>query len=121
MEAVNEQVQAAREFLAGSDSEFAAGDNRQGSEKLWGAATQAVIAMAENRGWNYGSHTSMKNAAERLTIEFSDPTIGYGFGIAEKFHRNFYHNFKMEDVELEADRPRVREFAERMLGYYDRC
>ena len=36
MAAVNERIQAAQDFLEAADREFAAGDNRQGSEKLWG-------------------------------------------------------------------------------------
>ena len=115
--ATDERVQTARDFLEASDREFAVGDNRQGSEKLWGATTQVVIAMAQYRGWDYGSHHAMKIAAERLTAEFNDPSFRIGFGLAEKFHGNFYHNF-MEDFQLEVDRPQMREFIERMLAYH---
>ena len=117
--AINERIQAAQGFLAASDREFAAGDLRQGSEKLWGAATQVVMEMAHQRGWDYGSHRAMKNAVERLSQELADPLISLEFGFAEKFHRNFYHNF-MEDFELDADRPRVHDFVARMLVYHDR-
>ena len=119
MTTVNERGAAAREFLSGADIEFAKPDTRQGSEKLWGAATQAVIVMAENRGWECDSHRALKNAAERLGVEFGDQSIGYGFSAAEKFHWNSYHNF-MEDFELESDRPVVHEFVERMLAYHER-
>ena len=115
--ATDERVQTAWDFLEASEREFAAGDNRQGSEKLWGAATQVVIAMSQERDWDYGSHRAMKNAAERLTAEYSDFSFRDGFGLAEKFHGNFYHNF-MEDFQLEVDRPQMREFIERMLAYY---
>ncbi len=115
--ATNERVRTARDFLDASDREFGAGDNRQGSEKLWGAATQIVIAMAQERGWDYGSHHAMKAASARLTVEYADPAFQDGFGLAEKFHGNFYHNF-MEDFQLEVDRPRMREFIERMLAYH---
>ena len=115
--ATNERVRTARDFLAASDREFIAGDNRQGSEKLWGAATQIVIAMAQERGWDYGSHHAMKAASASLTVEYADPAFQDGFGLAEKFHGNFYHNF-MEDFQLELDRPRMREFIERMLAYH---
>ena len=117
MAAINERVRAARDFLESSDREFAAGDNRQGSEKLWGAATQAMIAMAQERGWSYGNHGALKNAAERLTAEFEDLSIRTGFGLAEKFHANFYHDF-MEDFQLSVDRPVVHEFVQRMLAYH---
>ena len=117
MAAVNERIQAAQDFLEAADREFAAGDNRQGSEKLWGAATQVVIAMAQERGWSYGNHGALKNATERLTAEYGDPSIRTGFLAAEKFHANFYHDF-MEDFQLSVDRPVVREFVQRMLAYH---
>ena len=41
-----EHRRTAREFLAASDQEFAAGDHLQASEKLWGAASHAVMAAA---------------------------------------------------------------------------
>jgi hypothetical protein len=115
--ATSERTQTAQDFLEASDREFDAGENRQASEKLWGAATQIVIAMAEERGWDCGGHRAMKNASKRLAVEFEDQFIADGFSIAEKFHRNFYHNF-MEDFELESDRPRVHELVERMLAYH---
>ena len=118
--ATSERTQVAKDFLDASDREFDAGENRQASEKLWGAATQAVTAMAEERGWDCGSHGAMKYAARRLAVEYEDPFLRHGFSIAEKFHGNFYHNF-MEDLELEEDRPLVREFVERLLAYHDRC
>lgn len=37
------------------------------------------------------------------------------FGVAEKFHANFYHDF-MEEDELDLARPPVRDFVERMLA-----
>ena len=117
MAAVNERIQTARDFLESSGREFAAGDNRQGSEKLWGAATQVVIAMAQNRDWNYGNHRALDDAVERLTIAYGDPSIRTGFLAAEKFHANFFHNF-MEDFELESGRPLVHDFVERMLAYH---
>ena len=116
----SERTQAAQDFLEASDKKFADGENRQASEKLWGAATQMVIAMAEQRGWDCGSHQAMKQATGRLALEYGDPFISYRFSIAEKFQANFYHNF-MEDFELESDRALVREFVEQMLAYHDRC
>ena len=38
-----------------------------------------------------------------------------GFAAAEKFHANFYHDF-MEDFELDADRPTVKEFVDRLMA-----
>ena len=52
----------AEEFLVASDKEFAAGDHLQASEKLWGPATHAAMAVAQQREWPHRSHRSLKNA-----------------------------------------------------------
>ena len=111
---VEECAAQARQFLAQSDAEFAAGDTRQGAEKLYGAATQAVIAAAKQRGWTFHSHRENKNAATRLADEYRDPLLSAGFTAAERFHVHFHHG-DMEDYEIAASRPGVRGYVERML------
>lgn len=115
---VADDAEAARKFLDDADREFSAGDVAQASEKLWGAASQAVIAIAKHRGWRYGSHRDLKIAAERLSTESGDSRFRSEFGVAEKFHANFYHLF-MEDYELERDPVDVRSLVERVLELLD--
>ena len=105
----------AQEFLSASDNEFDAGDPLQASEKLWGAATHAVMAVAMRRDWPCRTHRSMKNAVSRIQQETGEDYLAEGFGIAEKFHRNFYHD-EMQDYEIEVDRPSVHRFVHRMLA-----
>ena len=112
---VEDHKNVAIEFLAASDHEFERGDVLQGAEKLWGAAARAVMAVAQERGWSHESHRSLKNAAIKLFQQTGDPLIEAHFGIAEKFHRHFYHD-SMEDWERDADRPLVHDFVERVLG-----
>lgn len=107
--------QTAREFLAASDREFAAGDHLQASEKLWGAASHAVMAVAMQRDWPCRSHRALSNAVVQLGRETGEQYLRAGFSIAEKFHRNFYHD-EMQDYEISSDRPLVRDFVERMLA-----
>ena len=107
-------VETAHEFLNASDREFAVGDRLQGSEKLWGAASHAVMAVAQERNWEHRTHRALKNAVQRLTSETGDYALHAGFLAAEKFHKNFYHD-EMEDFEIEVDRPIVHLFVARML------
>lgn len=107
-------VEQAVAFLAQAGREFDAGDRRQGSEKLYGAATQVVIAAARQRGWQYRSHRATKNAVIQLETEYQDPLLIAGFLAAEKFHKNFFHD-EMEDYEIVADRPIVRRFVNRLV------
>ena len=110
-----EHAQTAREFLAASDREFAAGDHLQGSEKLHGAATQAIIAICQQRGWRYKSHRAMQQAVEVLAREHGDPTLLNGYLAANKFHENFFHD-NMEDYEVAANRPGAHHFVAQMLA-----
>ncbi len=119
MTAMTEEKRAAAlAFLAAAEREFAAGDVAQGSEKLWGAASQAVIAVAQRRGWRYGSHRDLKETVKRLAEERGDSRFRSEFAVAEKFHANFYHLF-MEDYELENDPEMVRNFVNRALALLD--
>jgi len=110
-----EHSQTAREFLSVSDREFAAGDILQGSEKLWGAAAHAVMAVSQQRGWGFGDHRALQAAANRLADELGEPILSSDFSVAQKFHANFYHDF-MQDYEIDRDRPAVHRFVNRVLS-----
>ena len=114
----DEHVQTAQDFLVKSDAYFAEGDVLQGSEKLWGAAAHALTAVAQQRGWRYGNHNALRQAALRLADEMEDERIRLGLLVAEKFHANFYHDF-MEDIELDVNRPDAQLFVARMLALVD--
>ena len=114
----DDHVQTAQDFLTKSDGYFAEGDVLQGSEKLWGAAAHSVMALAQERGWDYGSHYTIRQVALRLADEMEDERISLGLGVAEKFNANFYHNF-MEDSELDMNRPLAQRFVGRILSLVD--
>lgn len=111
---VAERTAQALDFLAHSEAEFAAGDTRQGAEKLYGAAVQAVVAASHQRGWEYRSHRANKNATTRLAHEYNDPFLAAGFTAAQRLHIHFHHG-DMEDYELAADCPAVRDYVNRMV------
>ena len=106
-----EHIYEAQEFLAEADRKFAEGRILQASEMLWGAAAHIVIALSQLRGLPYRNHNAMKNAAKFLAAEQSNPAIEEDFNVAERFHRNFYHN-DMAESDVTADRPRVRRLVE---------
>ena len=110
-----EHAQTALDFLEKADSYFEEGDQIQASEKLWGAAAHAILAVSIERGWPHTSHPAMKQAAERLSEEHSDPLIAAYFGVAEKYHIDFYH-LAMTEEAWAADRPKVRDVVARVLA-----
>ncbi len=111
---VNEHIQTAKEFLIASDQEFEAGDKYQASEKLWGAATHALMAVMQANGEIGRNHREMQIAAKRLAVQRGDEFIRTGFRTAEMFHANFYHGF-MEDFQISEGRVEVHEFVKRLL------
>ena len=111
---VEEYTAQSLKYLDQSDAEFAAGDTRQGAEKLNGAACQIVIAAAKQRGWGFRSHRDNKNATVRLAAEYDDLFLQTGFLAAEKFHVHFYHG-NLEDYEIAVDRPGVKRYVQRMV------
>jgi hypothetical protein len=110
---IQDHVQQARVFLDAADAEIEAQDAMQGSEKLWGAATQVIIAAAQQRAWPYGSHGEMRNAVRRLGEEYGEPSLRDWFQGAELCHVNFYHGV-MDDDALDFARQRVHQFVTRM-------
>ena len=115
---VEDHAHKAQEFLEHSDQRFAAGDEAQGSEKLWGAASQAVMAVAKQSGWRYGKSNARRAAVDRLAEDANDPTLPSLYAIAETFHASFYHEFMDDDV-LENQRPMVHQFVHRLLAVVD--
>ena len=105
----------ARKFLADSDREFADGERQQASEKLYGAANEALSAVAVLRGWKHRTHRDMKNVSQQLAEERNEPLFVGGFAVAEKFHKNFFHD-EMEEYEIVVDRPYIHLFVHRVLG-----
>ena len=110
-----EHARTAREFLAAAEREFADGDDLQASEKLWGAASHAVKAIAIQRHWPHGTHRAIVEAVKSLAEEQGDETLRWQFGLAEKFHANFYTGF-MEDFTIAYDRTVVDRFVRRALS-----
>ena len=111
---IEDHLQTAREFLERSRQEFAEGDEMQGSEKLWGSASHAVMALALQRGWPINKHSDLKRAVNDLSQETGDRAMKANFAVAEKFHANYYHGF-MDDFQIVDDRPMVEEFVSQLL------
>ena len=110
-----EHAQAAKEFLDEADREFAEGDVLQASEKMWGAASHAIMAVALQRGQPCGTHRLMINAAREVADELDDVWLQAGISVAQQFHANFYHGF-METEDLKPNAEIVRGFVGRMLA-----
>ncbi len=83
---------AAHHLLQQAQSELAAGDTRQASEKAWGAATQIVKFACEQRGWQHRNYRALNRAVDRLQEESGDPELRPLFRAANTMHVNFYED-----------------------------
>ena len=68
-------------------------DLLQASEKGWGAAAQAVKAIAEARGWRHKAHAELYRVIDRLAQETGDHELVDLFGAAGSLHINFYEGW----------------------------
>ena len=114
----SEHARIALSWLTVSDKEFAEGMPLQASEKLWGAAAHAMLAVALGRGWRHGSHRDFVVTVRRLVEESSVDTLSAGFDAAHQFHANFYQDF-LDDDEIAENRPLVHQFVPIVLTFLD--
>lgn len=81
------------DYLRKARLHFDEGDLTQASEKGWGAASTAVQACAEERGWDHHRHWHHRINLRQLVEEVGDEEIYALFPSAESLHANFYENF----------------------------
>ena len=89
---------SAAALLEQAQTELALGDLRQASEKGWGAAAQAVKAVADARGWQHRNHVALFRVASRLATETEEDDLNRWFLTASSLHVNFYENWLDTDA-----------------------
>ena len=102
-----------RVFLEQAYRELQEGDLYQASEKGWGAASQMVKAVAEERGWDHTRHRDLFSAVFRLRRETGDRDISRLFEPANLLHANFYEG-EMDQADVEDALERIRQFVEKL-------
>jgi hypothetical protein len=70
----------------------------QVSENSWGAAAQALKAIAEDRSCNHSGHGPIVDIAQRVADEQGGPDYVAVFGIAQALHVNLYENWLSSDT-----------------------
>lgn len=113
---VDDHLNTAMDFLDLADQELDSGQDLQGSEKLWGAVTHTLTAVAMHRGMPHGKHFHMQEVVSVLSDELNDPRLRDWFSVAEKFHANFYNGF-MYDHQIQRDKNSVHALVARIVDY----
>ncbi|MGC8543797.1 MAG: PaREP1 family protein, partial [Vulcanisaeta sp.] len=88
----------------------------QAGEKLWGAVTALLNAIAEVRGWEHYSHRDYAVIVERIADEVGDEELRVLFDSAEKLHANFYHDF-LDKAGFDIRKDRVMVLIKRLRDY----
>ncbi len=98
-----------------AEEEFARGDLCQASEKGWGAASQMLKALADERVWRHKRHNDLYAAVNRLAVETSDDELRALFAVAGELHTNFYEEF-LKDREVRDLLDDVAKFVDKVEG-----
>ena len=95
---LNKHAELSRWCMQQAEDYLRTGNNIQASEKGWGAAAQALKAIAEERGWRHGSHALIVDVAQQVADEDIRPGWVGLFGTAQALHTNFYENWLSSDT-----------------------
>ncbi len=123
-----------RRFQEHADIEIAKGNRRQASEKIWGSVAHALKALAEQRGWQHGSHTPIRDVARQLGNELADADpipksirdrvaeasdFVVPYDKATLLHQNFYNN-EIDGEEIENANDKAKEFIQKLNAIRDK-
>ncbi len=100
-------------YLRDAEELAAKEDFVQASEKYWGAVTSILNAIGELRNWDHYTHRDYNIIIENLYEETGDKDLLTDFGMAERLHSNFYHNF-MRKSAFEYHREHVLRLIEKL-------
>ena len=107
-------AQTARACFDAADRHFADEEPLLAYDNIWRAASLALTAVAEQRGWPTHDARDLKAAADRLADEARDHHLRHQYAVAQQFRARFNHGF-VESYQL-ADYCRLmREFVARMV------
>ena len=94
----NKHAELSRWCIAEAENYLRRRRNIQASEKGWGATAQALKAIAEERGWNHGSHGLIVDIAQQVADEQGLPDIVSLFAFGQLLHVNFYDDALATDT-----------------------
>ena len=94
----NKYDQLSRWCIGQADNYLRSGNGIQSSEKGWGAAAQALKAIAEDLGWNHQSHGLIVDIAKQVSDEQGRPDLLQLFGVTQALHTNFYEDWLAADA-----------------------
>ena len=72
-------------------------DRLQASEKIWGAVTHTMKAIAADKGWVFDTTAGFNSMKRHLKQQTGDIAIDNLFGTVSHIHENFYQDYQTAD------------------------
>ncbi len=114
---IQERKDTALRLLKDADGEFVIGSDLKAATMMCDAATHAIKAVAEHRGWqcrDLDFRATMK-VGRRIADELDDSTLHLGLMVAEMFRLHADVDY-LEDYEIEPYYQDVCSFVYKMLA-----
>ena len=111
----DKHTRLALQLLDDARREIADGDLVQGSEKLWGATSQALKAYCASHQMPHGKYAQRRHAVFQLADQLENPFVRATFGVAQSCHSNFYNDW-MEQEDLDSYLPDIEELVNIVLS-----
>ena len=97
-------------FLELFDDTLERGELEIACELLWGSAAHAIKSVAQQRGWQHGSHTLLGAAIERLVEDGAPAHLTGQYDFASAFHVGFYGDRQFTLGQLRLAKGLIAEF-----------
>ena len=111
----DKHTRLALQLLDDAKREISAGDLVQGSEKLWGATSQALKAYCASHRMPHGKYAQRRHAVFQLADQLENPFVRATFGVAQSCHSNFYNDW-MEQEDLDGYLPDIESLVNIILS-----
>ena len=112
---IDERKDTALKSLRDAENALGYGDSLRASEKIWGAAEHAIVAVAQQRGLPVGDFHTTMDTARSIAEELDDSGLRAGIAAAHLFHSNIDIDH-MEDEDLWPTAILVHRFVYKMLA-----
>ena len=108
-QSADDRRKISKRFIIHARKELKTGNRLQAGEKVWGAGSQYLKVIAEQRGWPHSSHSDLRDIGYQIVAEYNgEPGISeVGEALSKAYftgHNNFYENlYPVEDIAVAID------------------
>ena len=86
-------------------------DRLQASEKIWGAVSHAITAIAKKRNWPHSAYADKRDIARYIAEQANSPNINILYDAVYPYHTNFHEDIR-DAADIGEGIRRAKEFVE---------